>query len=134
VRPCDPGQLDCDAPGHERRRELLLGGSVSQWGEKVDAFNFDADVWVGASALAERLWSDPPLGSNASATSLSARGRHHALSCHWKHWGFASWTRADDGSSGKSNTPYGHGSEYTAVMDASLGAGVCPADWSTVPE
>jgi hypothetical protein len=32
----------------------LLGGSVSQWGESVDQFNIEADVWVGASALAER--------------------------------------------------------------------------------
>ena len=33
VRPCDPGQLDC--VGHPGRARSLLGGSVSQWGEKV---------------------------------------------------------------------------------------------------
>jgi hypothetical protein len=82
VVPCAPSALDCASKPD--RRKLLLGGSVSQWGESVDAFNFDADVWVGASALAERLWSDPPLGDNATLTSMTAQDRHHALSCHWK--------------------------------------------------
>jgi hypothetical protein len=82
VVPCAPSALDCASKPD--RRKLLLGGSVSQWGESVDAFNFDADVWVGASALAERLWSDPPLGDNATLTSKMAQDRHHALSCHWK--------------------------------------------------
>ena len=82
VVPCAPSALDCAS--NPDRRKLLLGGSVSQWGESVDAFNFDADVWVGASALAERLWSDPPLGDNATLTSKTAQDRHHALSCHWK--------------------------------------------------
>ena len=119
VRPCDPEYLDCDS--HPGRREHLLGGSVSQWGEKVDQFNFDADVWVGASALAERLWSDPPLGANASATSLEARGRHHALACHWALWGFPTYTRLVSGS------------EDVAEADASLSA-LCPADWCSPPE
>ena len=115
MRPCDPGLLDCDR--HPGRRSALLGGSVSQWGEKVDAFNFDPDVWVGASALAERLWSDMPLGSNATATSLDARARHHALQCHWAMWGVRTYTR------------YGASSEYTAVADADL-SNICPADWT----
>ena len=82
VVPCAPSALDCASKPN--RRKLLLGGSVSQWGESVDQFNFDADVWVGASALAERLWSDPPLGDNATVTSNAARDRHHSLACHWK--------------------------------------------------
>jgi hypothetical protein len=119
VRPCDPDQLDC--AGHPGRKKLLLGGSVSQWGESVDAFNFDADVWVGAAALAERLWSDMPLGANVSATAEAARGRHLALSCHWKMWGFSTYTRLS------------HASEDTQVKDASL-ASLCPADWCSPPQ
>ena len=80
------------AQGGKRRRKLLLGGSVSQWGESVDAFNFDADVWVGASALAERLWSDPPLGDNVTLASQAAQDRHHALACHWKMYDFMKLT------------------------------------------
>jgi hypothetical protein len=92
VRPCDPSQLDCDA--HPGRRTHLLGGGVSQWGESVDAFNFDADVWVGASALAERLWTDHPL----TFTAADAEMRHHNLQCHWAMWGFATYTREKPGS------------------------------------
>ena len=96
VRPCDKTALDCD--NHPGRRELLLGGSVSQWGESVDAFNFDTNVWVGASALAERLWSDLSLGANSATAAKAAKARHHALSCHWKFWGIATYTRLSRGS------------------------------------
>ena len=118
MRPCDGDQLDCNTYPH--RRKLILGGSVSQWGESVDQFNWDADVWVGASALAERLWSDHPLGANATATANAARDRHHALACHWKMWGVATYTRL------------GSRSEYTQIRDASLSS-LCPADWCTPP-
>jgi hypothetical protein len=122
VRPCDPDQLDCDA--HPHRRAHLLGGSVSQWGESVDQFNFDADVWPGASALAERLWSDPPLqptenGTDASA--VDALQRHHAQQCHWAMWGIQTFTRSKKGS------------EATSEMDASL-SNLCPADWCPPPK
>ena len=87
----------------------------------MDALNFDADVWVGASALAERLWTDLPLGDNATTTATAARARHHALSCHWKMWGFRTYTRLQTAS------------EDTEVKDASLGA-LCPADWCSPPQ
>jgi hypothetical protein len=117
VRPCDPSQLDCDK--HPGRRERLLGGSVSQWGEKIDQFNFDTNVWVGASALAERLWSDMPL-QNGSA--IDARTRHHNLQCHWAMWGIATYTRQ------------AKGSEFTQIEDAGLGSALCPADWTPLPK
>lgn len=86
----------------------------------MDAFNFDPDVWIGASALAERLWSDPPLGKDASASSADAEGRHHNLRCHWAMWGLRTYTRLQSSS------------EYTAVADATLDA-ICPAAWSPPP-
>lgn len=121
VRPCDPDQLDCDA--HPGRRKHLMGGAVSQWGESVDQFNFDADVWPGASALAERLWSDPPLQPVENGTDRSAVDalqRHHALQCHWAMWGHRTFTRSRKGS------------EETTEMDASL-SNLCPADWCVPP-
>jgi hypothetical protein len=116
IRPCDPDQLDCD--NHPGRRELLRGGSVSQWGEKVDDFNFDTNVWVGASALAERLWYDKPVKEVSGA---DAKMRHHALQCHWAMWGVSTYTRE------------AKGSEYTQIQDAGLGDQLCPADWTPVP-
>ena len=150
VVPCAPSALDCASKPN--RRKLLLGGSVSQWGESVDQFNFDADVWVGASALAERLWSDPPLGDNATVTSTAARDRHHSLACHWKMYVTRSAAMLRRWSCARSSAlpscfdralacrrwgiaTYSRlqsHSEDTQVRDASLGS-LCPADWSTPP-
>ena len=115
VRPCDPALLDCDA--HPQRRALLRGGSASMWGERVDATNFDVEVWPGTTALAERLWSDPP--ANSSVTAATAQARHRALACHWKMWGVPTITRV------------AKGSESVTVLDAKLPP--CPADWCAVP-
>ena len=114
VRPCDEAHLDCDA--HPKRRALLRGGSASMWGESVDAFNWDVRVWPGTTALAERLWSDPP---NTTTTAATAEARHHALSCHWKMWGVQTISRSNAGS------------EDVAVQTAKIPT--CPADWCAVP-
>lgn len=37
--------------------DLFWGGETSMWGEGITEDNFDAFVWRGASAGAERLWS-----------------------------------------------------------------------------
>lgn len=47
------------------------------WGESVSKENFDASVWEGAAALAERLWSNP---SNVSSTNAMARYQVEPLS------------------------------------------------------
>ena len=114
VRPCDPTHLNCDA--HPQRRALLRGGSASMWGETVDATNWDSTVWPGTTALAERLWSDPPI---STVTAAAAQARHHALACHWKMWGVPTLTRL---SSSK---------QYVTVINAKLPG--CPADWCPVP-
>jgi hypothetical protein len=77
VRPCDPDQLACDE--HPGRRKHLLGGAVSQWGEKVDSFNFAADVWPGASALAERLVRDDTVAFSCFFLWRSACLHMHAI-------------------------------------------------------
>jgi hypothetical protein len=45
----------------------------------VDGSNIDTNMWVGASALAERLWADMPLGANKTRAAADAEKRHHAL-------------------------------------------------------
>eukprot|EP00040_Diaphanoeca_grandis_P007070 m.39610 g.39610 ORF g.39610 m.39610 type:complete len:671 (-) comp18249_c0_seq1:177-2189(-) len=115
LHPCDTAWLACDA--HPKRRALLRGGSASMWGERVDATNFDVEVWPGTTALAERLWSDPP-STNITAAA-AAEARHAALACHWKMWGVPTITREKAGS------------EFVSVLDAALPP--CPADWCAVP-
>ena len=41
----------------QQRRQLLLGGEASAWGDCISAESFDGMVWPAASAVAERLWS-----------------------------------------------------------------------------
>lgn len=55
--PC--AELGCGED--ERTRAMLLGGGAAQWGDAHS--NFDDDTWVGAMAVAERLW----LGSREAA-------------------------------------------------------------------
>jgi hexosaminidase len=112
VHPCDSTWLACDA--HPQRRALFRGGSASMWGEHVDATNFDVEVWPGTTALAERLWSDPP-----NITAAAAQARHQSLACHWKMWGVPTITREKAGG------------EFVSVLDAVLPP--CPADWCEVP-
>jgi len=36
-----------------------MGGATALWSEEADNQNMDSRVWPRASAVAERLWSDP---------------------------------------------------------------------------
>lgn len=48
-------------------RALFLGGETAMWGEGINQDNFDAYVWRGAAAAAERLWAtEESLGCPAS--------------------------------------------------------------------
>ena len=54
------------------RPELLLGGQAAAWGEGLAAHDFDAYVWRGAAAVAERLWS--PRNTTDVADALERMG------------------------------------------------------------
>lgn len=50
------------------QKALFLGGETAMWGEGINEDNFDAFVWRGAAAAAERLWSsEQSLGCPASS-------------------------------------------------------------------
>lgn len=73
IYPVDPGSA---ASGlNNSMASLLLGGETAMWGEGINKDNFDAFVWHGAAAAAERLWS--PLdqtGSVSDATTMRLAG------------------------------------------------------------
>jgi hexosaminidase len=53
---------------------FIIGGEAALWGEYVDQTNLMTSLYPKASAVAERLWSDPqqtPVSSDATSTSTA---------------------------------------------------------------
>ncbi len=81
---------------------LLIGGLASAWGEGLNAANFDATVWHGLLAVAERLWSPKVGPAKMGAVVGGAGDRMEVMSCYLR-------------------TRYG-------VPVGALSPGYCPAD------
>lgn len=66
-------------------KALFLGGETAMWGEGINEDNFDAFVWRGAAAAAERLWStEESLGCPESACPGITGARKRS---YWLHEG-----------------------------------------------
>ncbi|CAG0901695.1 unnamed protein product [Darwinula stevensoni] len=84
---CDPTNF----PGTEEERSLVVGGEAAVWGEFVDGVNLEARLWPRASAVAERLWSDPVdvLGNTDDALFRIHQHRCRMLRfTSWFFWSF----------------------------------------------
>jgi hexosaminidase len=69
--------VDPQAGLTQAQAKLVLGGEAAMWGEYVDSWTLDPQLWPRAAAIAERLWS------SASVTDLpDAERRITALSCY----------------------------------------------------
>ncbi|CAG9804653.1 unnamed protein product [Chironomus riparius] len=68
---------------YDNRMENIAGNYVNQvygaaaalWSEQVDEFALDAKLWPRASALAERLWSDPEGGWKSAESRMLVNRR-----------------------------------------------------------
>ncbi|CAJ0582135.1 unnamed protein product, partial [Mesorhabditis spiculigera] len=77
---CDPQGFH----GTKEQKNLVLGGEAAIWGEFVDGTNLINRLWPRASAVAERLWSDPSQTQSAD----NAWPRLHEFKCRLIHRGF----------------------------------------------
>ncbi|KAI6243964.1 Beta-hexosaminidase [Aphelenchoides fujianensis] len=70
--------------GTEEQKKKVLGGIACAWAEFIDATNLESRVWPRASAVAERLWSNPKDTTSAD----DAWPRLHEHSCRMISRGF----------------------------------------------
>lgn len=77
---CDPTNFQ----GTAAQKALVLGGEAAMWGEFVDGTNLTPRLWPRASAVAERLWSDPLVTQSAD----DAWPRLHEFRCRMLNRGF----------------------------------------------
>lgn len=60
-------------PGYEQQ---ILGAEAALWSEQADEQTVDSRLWPRASALAERLWTNPTLGWRAAESRMLLHREH----------------------------------------------------------
>ncbi|CAG0899872.1 unnamed protein product [Cyprideis torosa] len=58
-------------------RKLVLGGEVAMWTEQTDQYSIEQKIWPRASAMAERLWSNPE--TNYEAAEWRIQQQRHRM-------------------------------------------------------
>lgn len=104
------------------------------WGSKVDgrSASVDTDAFAGGlAAVAERLWSDPPvaIGTDLKGGAAMAKKRYHQLACHWSLWGIPTYDRLTCGGEIETKEwPCSYAGGSLSVTPI-FGDGDCPSDW-----
>ncbi|KAL7647859.1 UNVERIFIED_CONTAM: hypothetical protein RMT77_001468 [Armadillidium vulgare] len=57
----------------------VLGGEATVWSEQIDEQTLDAKLWPRASALSERLWTNPQIGNFSLAENRIVQHRHRLV-------------------------------------------------------
>ncbi|CAG0879157.1 unnamed protein product [Cyprideis torosa] len=55
---------------YKELRKQIQGGEVAMWAEQTDEHNVETKIWPRASAMAERLWSNPETGYEAAEARI----------------------------------------------------------------
>ena len=70
-----PKEMYRSQGGNPARESLILGGEAAMWAEQVDGAAVIHKLWPRASALGERLWTDP--GSSQTWKQAEIRMINH---------------------------------------------------------
>jgi len=78
----DSQWTDIYGHGPRGKNDLLLGGEVALWTERIDFTNFDCRLWPRSSAIADTLWNPRILNGN-SLEKISDSLLNHAKRMEW---------------------------------------------------
>lgn len=72
-------KLARDHTGSSNFDKQVLGGEAAVWSEQIDEQTVESRLWPRASALAERLWTNPQVGNFSLAENRIVQHRHRLV-------------------------------------------------------